>query len=100
MPLTLYTFGAGARVCTGVNFAQRVLYAVYARSILAFRIQESKQMPVNTDYLDYNSEPSASNTTPKDFKITLSPRNKDVLQRCFQKSREMSGSTGLGSAPT
>jgi phenylacetate 2-hydroxylase len=82
-----FAFGAGARMCTAVNFADRVLYAVFLRLIVSFKMTESKSMPANTDYIGYKRDPAESNAIPSDFKIHLHPRSRDVLEDCFEKSQ-------------
>jgi phenylacetate 2-hydroxylase len=83
-----FAFGAGARMCTAVNFSNRVLYAIFVRIIILFRMTESKIMPANTHYVDYKSDSTASNAIALDFKVKFTVRDGSVLTRCFARSEE------------
>ncbi|ETS85365.1 hypothetical protein PFICI_03390 [Pestalotiopsis fici W106-1] len=89
-----FAFGAGARMCTAVNFSNRVLYAVLLRLILSFKIRQSRDMPPNVDFIDYKDDPAASNAVASDFKVTCEPRDEDVLRRCLEKTRNQSSESG------
>ncbi|KAL3471648.1 cytochrome P450 [Aspergillus californicus] len=91
-----FAFGAGARQCTAVNFSNRVLYAMFARLILSFRMTESKEMPCNTHHIAYKKDPAASNAIPKDFRVKLIVRDDLVLHRCLKRSQGSFSSVGLG----
>lgn len=88
-----FTFGAGARGCTGINISNRIVYAIVARCILSFKIISSEAMPANIDYARYNSDTAASTVVPAEFKVRLVPRDKEDLQRFFQASQKMSADT-------
>lgn len=77
-------------MCTAVNFSNRVLYAMLLRLIVSFEITESKEMPVNTDYVAYKKDPTASNAIASDFKVRIRPRNPEMLERCLEQSQERS----------
>ncbi|KAK6214286.1 hypothetical protein LQW54_004512 [Pestalotiopsis sp. IQ-011] len=89
-----FAFGAGARMCTAVNFSNRVLYAVLLRLIIAFRITQSDTMPPNVDFVDYKEDPSAANAVASDFRVICEPRDKDVLKRCLEKVQDKSTESG------
>ncbi|KEF60508.1 uncharacterized protein A1O9_02069 [Exophiala aquamarina CBS 119918] len=93
-----FAFGAGARMCTAVNFSNRILYAMTCRLILSFRFTESKTMPANIDYIDYKNDPSDSNAIAKEFKVKLTVRDRESLERCFQRSQEI-GAAATGGLP-
>ncbi|KAJ5570332.1 cytochrome P450 [Penicillium hispanicum] len=82
-----FAFGAGSRMCTAVNFSNRVLYSAILRLIVSFKITESREMPPNTDYVQYKSDPTASNAIPSDFKVRITPRDESFLKRCFENSK-------------
>ncbi|KAI9739059.1 MAG: hypothetical protein M1834_007271 [Cirrosporium novae-zelandiae] len=71
-----FSYGAGSRMCTAVNFSNRVLYIVFLRLVLSFKMVQSSSMPPNVDYMDYNRNFKASNAISKDFKVTFVPREK------------------------
>lgn len=75
-------------MCTAVNFSNRILYAMYCRLILSFKISESKSMPANIDYIDYKKDPTDSNAIASPFKVKLAARDRDVMERCFEQSQE------------
>lgn len=83
-----FTFGAGARMCTAFNFSNRVLYALFVRLILSFKMTESKEMPPNTHYIDYKKDPTASNAIPSAFKTRFIPRDRAVLEQCLKQSED------------
>ncbi|KAL3489963.1 cytochrome P450 [Aspergillus germanicus] len=83
-----FAFGAGARQCTAVNLSNRVLYAIFTRLIVSFHIEQSKDMPCNTHYIDYKQNPAASNALPSAFKAKLMARDDSVLRRCLQQSQD------------
>lgn len=75
-------------MCTAVNFANRLLYSVFIRLILSFKITESKDMPPNTDHINYKEDPAASNAVASDFKVRFTPRNAEILEKCLKQSHE------------
>lgn len=79
-------------MCTAVNFSNRVLYAIFARLIISFKMKEGKVLPANTDYIDYKRDSTASNAVASDFNVVFEPRDKAVLHRCFEHSREQNES--------
>jgi phenylacetate 2-hydroxylase len=83
-----FAFGGGARMCTAVNFSNRVLYAVFLRLIISFQITEGVHMPANTHYVDYKRDPAESNSIPSEFKVKLMPRDQETLKRCLQQSEK------------
>jgi phenylacetate 2-hydroxylase len=83
-----FSYGAGARMCTAVNLSNRILYAIFFRSILSFKITESSSAPPPTHYVDYNRDTTAASAIPKDFKLKFIARNPDVLDECIRRSQE------------
>lgn len=93
-----YAYGAGSRMCTAVNFGNRVLYAIFLRLIVSFKLTESKSMPANTDYIGYKGDPSESNAIPSDFNVKLNPRNKDTIEKCLAQSEQNVAALATGGA--
>ncbi|KAK3047444.1 hypothetical protein LTR09_011192 [Extremus antarcticus] len=91
-----FAFGAGVRMCTAVNFSNRMLYATFCRLIVSFKITESKTMPANIDYIDYKQDPTDSNAIASKFKIRLSARNQAALENCFERSQEIAAAATNG----
>ncbi|KAJ5642861.1 cytochrome P450 [Penicillium longicatenatum] len=85
-----FAYGAGSRMCTAVNFANRVLYSSLLRLIISFKMTESKEFPVNTHYINYKKDPTASNAIPSDFEVRFTPRDESSLKRYFDRSQEQS----------
>lgn len=83
-----FAFGAGARMCTAVNFSNRVLYGLFVRLIVSFKITGSKDMPPITHHVDYKQDPAASNSLPKDFKVKFTPRDRETLEACLKQSQD------------
>ncbi|KAH8650482.1 cytochrome P450 [Ilyonectria robusta] len=83
-----FAFGAGARMCTAVNFSNRLLFAVFLRLILSFKMTPSKEMPPNTDPIGYKEDPTASNAVASDFKIKFTPRNREVIESFLKNCHE------------
>lgn len=83
-----FAFGAGARKCTAVNFANRLLYATFVRLILSFHMTESKDMPPNIDPVDYEEDSTASNACASDFKVKFTPRDFELLESCLAASQD------------
>lgn len=80
-----FSFGAGGRMCTAVNFSNRILYAIFFRMILSFQMTASKSSPPETHYVRYNRDTAGSTAIPSDFKVKFTPRDKDVLERCVKE---------------
>ena len=95
-PPSHFAFGAGARMCTAVNFSNRILYAMYCRLILSFKITESKTMPADIDYISYKKDPADSNAIASEFKIKLTARDPATLERCFERSQEVAEPSNEG----
>ncbi|KAK4941188.1 hypothetical protein LTR10_018861 [Elasticomyces elasticus] len=86
-----FAFGAGARMCTAVNFSNKTLYAMFLRLIVAFKITESSSSaPPNTHYIQYKRDAAASNAIASDFEVKFTPRDAQTLERCFESSQSMS----------
>ncbi|KAL7905009.1 putative cytochrome P450 phenylacetate 2-hydroxylase [Trichoderma velutinum] len=85
-----YGYGAGTRMCAGSHLANRQLYVVFTRLILAFRIQETKSVkdrPI-LDTIDCNAVPTSMVTQPKPFKVMFVPRDLKKLERWISSSLE------------
>lgn len=75
-------------MCTAVNFSNRVLYALFLRLILSFRLTESSTSPAETHYIRYKRDPSESNSIPSSFKVKLTPRDDGSLETCLREAEE------------
>lgn len=77
-----YGYGAGTRMCAGSHLANRQLYVVFTRLILAFNIRETKlerDRPI-LDTVECNAVPTSMVTQPKPFKVKLIPRDLNKLE--------------------
>lgn len=85
-----YGYGAGSRMCAGAHLANRELYAIFARLVLAFHIKptnDPKSRP-NLDTIECNSVPTSMVTQPKPFKVRFVPRNSKKLETWLNESAE------------
>ncbi|OBA15351.1 uncharacterized protein OGAPODRAFT_50557 [Ogataea polymorpha] len=83
-----FTFGAGSRACTAVNLSIRILYVILARSCMLFKIKRDASRPPVNDYIGYAADRSAQTYWPKEFGISLTPRDPGTMERCFRISQE------------
>lgn len=89
-----FAYGAGSRNCIGAHLANRELYAIFTRLILAFHIRactDPKDRP-ELDTIECNSVPTSMVTQPKPFKVYLQPRNRPQLERWIEASRAKTAS--------
>jgi phenylacetate 2-hydroxylase len=86
-----FSYGAGGRMCTTVNFSNIVLYSIFFRLIPSFKICGSGVAPPPTHYIDYNRNTTAAAAIPKDFKAKFVLRNSYMLARCFETLDEATG---------
>ena len=86
------SFGAGARACSGVVIAQRLLYAALIRIISSYKIVASETEPPNTDYVDYNQFKTALVAIPRDFKVKLIPRDTVTTEEALEDALYRTGS--------
>lgn len=83
-----FSFGAGARACSGQIIASRLLYTALIRLLSTYKIVASETEPPNTDYVDYNQFKTALVAIPRDFKVRLVPREEGVVEECLREGRE------------
>ena len=83
-----FAFGAGLRMCTAVNFSNRVLYVIFLRLLVSFRIKQSSTEPPCLHFVDYNRDTTAQSAIPKDFEAVFEVRDQDVLDACLKRSTE------------
>lgn len=85
-----FAYGAGTRMCAGVHLANRELYVIFVRMILAFHIRscdDPRSHPV-LDTIDCNAVPTSMVTQPKPFRVKLVPRNAEKLKGSIEGSFE------------
>ena len=78
-------------MCAGVHLANRELYVIFIRLILAFHVrptQDEKMVP-ELDTIECNSVPTSMVLQPKPFKVRFVPRNREKLERWIEESIEM-----------
>ena len=90
-----FAYGAGTRMCAGAHLANRELYVIFTRLILAFHIRETadpKDRPI-LDSIECNSVPTSMVTQPKPFKVKFIPRDGQQLENrigsSFQKTAHL-----------
>ncbi|KAL2840047.1 cytochrome P450 [Aspergillus pseudoustus] len=85
-----YGYGAGTRMCAGAHLANRELYAIFCRLVLAYQIKETpdvKSRPI-LDTIECNSVPTSMVTQPKPFKVRFVPRDEKKLAKWIEESFE------------
>ncbi|KAL4876026.1 cytochrome P450 [Aspergillus karnatakaensis] len=82
------SFGTGSRACSGQFIASRLLYTALVRILSSYKIVASKEYPPNTDYVDYNQFKTALVAIPREFKVTLVPRDERELDECLGLAEE------------
>lgn len=75
-------------MCTAVNFSNRILYAVFLRLIVSFKIRQSDIWPPNLHYVDYNEDTTAQSANPKDFKAYFELRDRAMFDACMAQSEK------------
>lgn len=83
-----YGYGAGTRMCAGAHLANRELYGILSRLVLAFHIKETPDvfMRPNLDTIECNSVPTSMVTQPKPFKVRFVPRDERQLDKWIKES--------------
>jgi phenylacetate 2-hydroxylase len=85
-----FGYGAGTRMCAGVHLANRELYAIFTRLILAFHVRPTKvpeRAPI-LDTIECNSVPTSMVLQPKPFNVQFVPRDSERLQSWIEGSLE------------
>ncbi|KAF7195244.1 Phenylacetate 2-hydroxylase [Pseudocercospora fuligena] len=83
-----FAFGAGSRMCTAVNFSNRILYAIFLRLIVSFKIRHGKDGSPCTDYVEYNRDTTAATACAKDFNAVFEVRDQKAFEDCMRTSAE------------
>lgn len=83
-----YGYGAGTRMCAGAHLANRELYVIFTRLVLAFHIRPADNpadRPI-LDTIECNSVPTSMVTQPKPFKVKFVPRDDQQLDAWVKAS--------------
>jgi phenylacetate 2-hydroxylase len=85
-----YGYGAGTRMCAGAHLANRQLYVIFTRLILAFHIRPSSDLRdrPELDFWECNSMPTSMVLQPKPFKVGFVPRDGAKLDGWVRESFE------------
>ncbi|KAJ9150922.1 Amino acid permease [Pleurostoma richardsiae] len=83
-----WAFGGGSRVCTAVNFSNRILYSIFVRLIVTFKIRQSEAEKPSIDHVAYNRNTAAQSAIPKDFKAFFELRDRCSFEACMERSRK------------
>lgn len=75
-PLNHFSFGAGARMCSGNLLAFKQLYVMIAKTILMFYVKppQDSAFQMKLSPFEMNENPKATSFEPKLFKVRLEPR--------------------------
>ncbi|KAJ3543693.1 hypothetical protein NM688_g5830 [Phlebia brevispora] len=68
-----WSFGAGRRICPGINVAERVLFLAIARLLWAFTVHELPNEPISLEEYE-----GTSGRTPVPYRVHLVPRHERV----------------------
>ena len=85
-----YGYGAGSRMCIGSHLANRELYTAFLRLIISFEIKgpSNKEDAPILDVFGCNKMLTSLTLNPKEFKISLKPRNEELLRKWIAESEE------------
>jgi len=84
-----WMFGAGRRICPGMNVAEREIWLAIARMLWAFNMAEIPGKPI--DLKEYDGK---SGRSPVPFEVTFTPRHenvKTVIDRAIASYPELNG---------
>lgn len=80
-------YGVGARICPAWNIANRILYGLLLRIVLAFRLEADPDDPPPTSYEDFGCTPENILNSPRPFKVRFIPRDEAKLREEVAKIR-------------
>ncbi|KAG2731284.1 hypothetical protein G9P44_005700 [Scheffersomyces stipitis] len=81
------SFGAGSRMCAGIQLAINEMYTFTSRLVLYFKIKPPTCGAImDLDPFRNNENPSATSFEPKPFKVRLEPRYSDSLYNKLRRS--------------
>lgn len=83
-----FAFGAGSRMCTAVNFSNRILYVIFLRLIVSFKIKQSESKPPCLHFVHYNRDTTAQSAIPKDFEAVFEVRDQSIFDACMERSAQ------------
>jgi phenylacetate 2-hydroxylase len=85
-----FAFGAGSRMCTAINFSNRILYAIFLRLIVSFKIKPASDPSKHPclHFVDYNRNTTAQSAIPKDFEAVFEVRDQAIFDACMERSAE------------
>ncbi|KAI0341497.1 cytochrome P450 [Trametopsis cervina] len=78
-----WSFGAGRRICPGINVAERTLFLAISRLLWAFNFHELPTEPVSLEEYE-----GTSGRTPKPYRIHLVPRH-DRVRPAMEAEQEV-----------
>ncbi|KAH3684627.1 hypothetical protein WICPIJ_004383 [Wickerhamomyces pijperi] len=80
---TLFTFGAGARMCAGSHLAMKEMYISLVRFILLYKILPPTlpEQPMELNIFKLNAVPDSVAIEPDEFKIRLVKRDPDQFHK-------------------
>jgi phenylacetate 2-hydroxylase len=84
-----FAYGVGSRMCAGAHLANRELFTLFIRLIIAFRILEPKnrENAAAMDAMEATGCHTALVAEPKPFNCRFVPRNKEALESWLENSR-------------
>ncbi|THG93969.1 hypothetical protein EW026_g7401 [Hermanssonia centrifuga] len=79
-----WTFGAGRRICPGINVAERILFLAISRLLWAFAVHELPNEPISLEEYE-----GTSGRTPVPYRVHLVPRH-DRVHTALEAEQEIS----------
>ncbi|EXJ80755.1 hypothetical protein A1O3_07039 [Capronia epimyces CBS 606.96] len=78
--LNFFSYGIGPRVCPAWSIANRMMYGLLLRMILAFDMKMDPCDPPPTSWRTFGRTPSGVLNAPKMFNVRFVPRNEEKLR--------------------
>ncbi|EXJ90308.1 hypothetical protein A1O1_03407 [Capronia coronata CBS 617.96] len=78
--LNFFSYGIGPRVCPAWSIANRIMYGLLLRMILAFELKMDPADPPPTSWKTFGRTPSGVLNAPKMFKVRFVPRDEEKLR--------------------
>lgn len=76
-----YAYGAGRRICVGIQLAERTQWRILARLLWAFRIEHAIDKTGGKIDIDLEAFEEKMFTGPKPFQVRFTPRSQRHVER-------------------
>ena len=79
--MNYFSYGVGPRICPAWSIANRIMYGLLLRILLAFELEMDPADPPPSSWKTFGSTPSGVLNAPKMFKVRFVPRNEEKLKQ-------------------